>query len=332
MSIPADDITNTGPSDDDAMASLMATMVPPKGPNAAEDGDDEEEDNDGDEGLPSDDDGDDGSSDDDDGDEGNDDDGDEGDEAPAPQAALVADDAVVSVEIDGQATEYTVAQLKAFAAQGAEVTRKGQEADLVGQRAAAVLRSSLEVVTEDLDAYNGVDWVLEGHRMDPGEYQWHRENYTRLQGRYQQLVGAAEQFGKEANDRQAAQLHEQAVATVQALKDPTTGIKGFGPEMYQDIVKFAVAAGLPEDDVAQIVNPNVLKIINDARLYRAAQKATGDKVQMAPTRVRRAGGAERIPTESSKAQKSLENKVRSGQASDQEAMALLMGRWGVKGK
>ncbi|MFC3214611.1 hypothetical protein [Novosphingobium panipatense] len=313
----------------------MASMLPPKGAKGNE-GDEDEDDQNDDDGQPIDDDDDDDGDDpeDDDSDDGDDDDGegDDDDNPQAPQAAPVADEAVVSVEVDGQATEFTVAQLKAMAAQGPELSRKSQEAELVGQRAATVLRGSLQLVTEDLEAYNGVDWVLEGQRMDPGEFQWHRENYTRLQGRYQRLVGAAEQFGKEANERQTAQLQEQAVAAVRALQDPTSGIKGFGPEMYKEIVQFAVAAGLPEDDVSQIVNPNVLKIINDARLYRAAQKATGEKVQMAPKKVRRSGGSESIPTKTEKVQKNLERKVKSGQASDSDAMALLMGRWGVKGK
>lgn len=327
---------NTGPSDDDAMASLMASMLPEGGKDPEEDEGDEgpEEDDEGGEELPEDADDADEDEGDDEGDEGDEEDGEDdedGEDEANSQAAAVADDAVVSVVVDGQAQDFTVGQLKRLAGQEASLTRKSQEADLVGQRAASVLQGSLGLIMEDLEPYKNVDWVLEGQRMDPEEFEWHRSNYNRLQGRYEQLVGAAQQLGEQAEERHNSSLKEQAVEAVKVLSDPTNGIQGFGPEMYQDIVKFAVDAGLPEDDVSQIVNPNVLKIINDARLYRQAKKATGKKVSMAPKRVRKQGGSEAIQEGGKRSQKRLERKVLSGQGSDDDAQALLLGRWGLKG-
>jgi hypothetical protein len=130
--------------------------------------------------------------------------------------------------------------------------------------------------------------------------------------------------------RKQASLQREAVEAVKVLSDPTTGIKGWNDELYDEILSFAVSAGLPQDEVAQIVNPNVIKLINDARLYRKAQSATAEKVNLTPKRVRKGGGSETITEGSAKAQKALERKVRSGTASDDDAVAALMGRWGVK--
>lgn len=330
MTIPTD-VIDTGSTDDNAVAALVAQMTSGKTstPEADEDEEDqdvaEDEDND-----PSDDE--DNDDDSDDQDEDADEESEEEAEEPAEAAkpAEVSDDTVLSIVVDGEAQEFTVGSLKRLAGQEASLTRKSQEADIVGQRAAVTLQGALESVVEDLQPYEGVDWVLEGQRMDPEEFAWHREQFTRLSNRYNTILGNAQALEQTISTRKDAAIREQAVEAVKVLSDPTTGIPGWSDALYDDILAFAVEAGLPENEVAEITNPQVIKIINDARLYRTAQKAAGTKVDLTPKKVRKGSGSEAPASSPERRQATLEKKIASGTATDAEAQAALMGRWGVK--
>lgn len=326
------DVIDTGTSDEDAVAALVAKMAPsknrardPEPEEDDEDEDDQEIENDDDEA--SDDDQDDEDEEDDDSE--SDDDEEEQEEKPAASTEIT-DDAVVSVVVNGEAQEITIGSLKRLAGQEASLTRKSQEADLVGQRAAVTLQGALETVIEDLAPYEGVDWVLEGQRMDPEEFAWHREQYTRLSERYNRIIGNAQALEQTISARKASAIQAEAVEAVKVLSDPTTGIPGWSDELYDDILAFAVEAGLPEDEVAEITNPQVIKIINDARLYRQAKKAGGTKVNLTPKRVRKGSGEEAPSAAPERRQASLEKKIKSGTATDDDAIAALVGRWGVK--
>jgi hypothetical protein len=326
MSILADDSTNDNGADNDAVAALVASMVPSKAPKEDEsepeddeaDLDEEAQDDD-----PEDDEGEDEEADDD----GEDDDG--GEEPQADKVPEVTDDTVVKVLVNGEEQEFSVGSLKRLAGQEASLTQKSQEADIVGQRAAATLQGALEAVMEDLAGYQDVDWVLEGSRMDPEEFAWHRGQHGKLTQRYNALVKNAQELEKTVKARQAADLERDANECNRVLSDPKTGIEGWSAQLHGEIVKYAVSAGLPEDDVNTIVNPEVIKIINKARLFDEGQKAAAKKVNLTPQRVRRVSGSDPVPVKADKAQRRLEAKVKAGQGSDNDAIALLLGRWGA---
>lgn len=332
MSIPSDD-NDAGMTDDAAVAALMGNLADRQAANQApedgaddEDLEDEEIEEEFDEELDEEDLEEDEEEDEDDLD-------DEEEDAGEPAgAAAVADDAVVSVVVDGVAQEFTVGNLKRLAGQEAALTRKSQEADLVGQRAAATLQGALDIVLEDLAGYANVDWVLEQSRMDPEDFQWHREQFTTLMARRDRLVGGAQNLQQQNEARQAERVQAEAQKAIQALTDPATGIAGWNDDLYADILDFAVEAGLPEDDVATITNPTVIKLINDARLYRQGQKAAAKKVNLTPRRVRKGGSAEPHNVSTDKAQKARMQKLQSGQGTDDDAIAALVGRWNVKGR
>jgi hypothetical protein len=344
VSIPTDDNPDTGLSDGDAVAQLMASLTPSKkgaAPDPADDPDeddaddeeativdeDDEEDDapDAEDGEPSE----------DDEDEEEDDEADEPSELPkAPPVAKDAskeasDDAVVKVTVDGEETEFTVASLKRLAGQEAALTRKSQEADLVGSRAAAVLQGALESVMEDLAPYKDVDWVLEGRRMDPEEFAWHRENYTRLANRYQKLIGSAQTFESTFQDRKSSSLKEKAAETVKVLKKD---IPEWSDQLYGDILSYGVSQGLDEGDVSQIADASVIKILHKAMLYDKGKVVATKKVNQAPNKVRKGSGREAIGTDGDKQQRVVQKKIARGHLSDDDAISALTGRWGVKAR
>src|SRR3546814_18614649 len=76
----------------------------------------------------------------------------------APKA-VPEDDAVVKVVVDGEETEVTVGSLKRLAGQEAALTRKSQEVEVVGGRAALMIQGAIEVVLEELAPYKAIDWL-----------------------------------------------------------------------------------------------------------------------------------------------------------------------------
>src|SRR3546814_20739928 len=76
------------------------------------------------------------------------------DEKPAPKA-VPEDDAVVKVVVDGEEKEVTVGSLKRLAGQEAALTRKSQEVEVGGGRAALMIQGAIEVVLGEI---GGASW------------------------------------------------------------------------------------------------------------------------------------------------------------------------------
>jgi hypothetical protein len=172
--------------------------------------------------------------------------------------------------------------------------------------------------------------------MEDDEFEWHRENYTRLQGRYEKLVGNAQEFDRTVTARKQGQKREQVAETLKVLSDPEKGIPGWNDEVYSGILEYGVSEGLEQDDVSQITNASVIKLLYKAQQYdklqaEKAQKrqVVAEKIAAAPNRLRKSSGRP-APSGNTKQQRQLEAKLASGRASDTDAMAALMGRWGVR--
>lgn len=288
--------------------------------------DDDDETSDGDEGdddanLNPDDDDQDGN----DPDEG--DDNDEGDEGadepdPAAQAPAISDETELEVTINGEAQKFTVGSLKRLAGQEASLTRKSQEADLVGARAAAGLQAAITAIVEDLQPYQELDWLVAQQQMDPETFQWHRENAAKLDKKYRDLVGAAQGVEQTFQQRRQRVNTEQAQ---EAIAELTADIPGWNDQVYGEILSYGASQGLDADDLATVTNPKVLKIIRKAMLHDKAEKVATQKVKAAPTKVIK--GSNRTDNTANKVNVQKAEKRLSASGSDDDAMAVLMGRW-----
>ena len=101
-------------------------------------------------------------------------------------------------------------------------------------------------------------------------------------------------------------------------------------EMYNDIRGYAIAQGLPEDQVNTIVDPVVIQILNKSRLYDQGKRvATVKKKAATKKKVLRSQKAPptadtRKKVEVEKARQALRNK----RGADLEDVAsVLMARW-----
>lgn len=313
-------------SDDAAVAALMSSFDPPKGSAAPTAGDAEDEGNEGD-----DEDGAVSSAEDlgeyetEEGDESDTGDGEEGegDEGAAAAAAEIADDAVVKFTVDGQEQTATVGALKRLAGQEAALTRKSQEADLVGGRAAAALQAALASAVEDFQPYQDVDWLTLQTEVDPETFKWHRENAMRASKRYQAIVEQAQGFEQALQERQQADFERRATESRQLL---ATEVPGWNDTLDSEVRAYGIAQGLEAGDVAKIANAPVLKLLHKAMLYDRGAKAAAVKVKEAPAKVLRTGTRDTSTAKTTDTRKAEQRLSRSG--SDADAMAVLMGRWG----
>lgn len=327
MTILAD--VNTGMSDSSAVEALMASMTgkpangtPVQKVDDGNEADEDEEELDLDESEDQDED-----EPDEDADEGDEDETDpaDGDE-PTPEVVVAptADEAVVKVTVDGVESEVTVGSLKRLAGQEASLTKKSQEADVVGGRAAVMIQGALEGVAEDLAPYEDADWTMLAQEMEPEEFKWHRENFTRNQARYTKLVDAATKFESAVAERRATQFTAQiAEATTELTRD----VPGWNDTLYGEVMAYAVKEGLDKGDVAQIANPKVLKLLLKAMKADKAGAVTAQKVNNAPARVKRSAGSQTIAEGVAKNKSVVEKRVLSGRGSDDDAIAMLVGRW-----
>jgi hypothetical protein len=299
-------------TEDQAMASLMASMGPPEGdPEVEADEDEDEEDEqtsaDGDEPDAKE-------------PEDEDEDGDDDDDETAPVA--ITDETEISVEIDGEAQAFTVAQLKDFAAGQGVFAKKDEALTQTADQTAVVLQTAIDIVSEDLKPYENVDWMQLQAKLTPAEFSWHRENAKRAHERFSKLVGSATNFEETLGARKATVSAVEVQQSIQVLQ---RDIDGWNDELYGEIMDYAVSAGLPEADVLQLTNPTVIKLLNNARLYAKGSKVAAQKIKEVPAKVLKSGNRDTSGTGSAALRKA-QKRVKDGTASEQDALQALMSR------
>src|SRR3546814_10286082 len=81
-----------------------------------------------------------------------------------------------------------------------------------------MIQGAIEVVLEELAPYKDIDWLTLRDKMEPDEFEWHRDNFNKHQKRYQKLVGDAQNFEQIIEARQSAITREQAAEAAKELK------------------------------------------------------------------------------------------------------------------
>ena len=133
-------------------------------------------------------------------------------------------------------------------------------------------------------------------------------------------------------DRKAQEATQMQTAAKECIKTLQAEVPDWSNDLYNDIRSYAVTQGLPSEQVDTIVDPNVIQILNKARLYDAGKKvAAKKKAAKAPVKVLR---SKKSPTNINEgkvkrqaaAMKALNDS--SGLSGDLDAIAdVLMNRW-----
>ena len=258
---------------------------------------------------------------------------DEEEDDDAEEAEILADDAEVEILVEGETHRAAVKDLKRLYGQEAALTRKSQavsqqrkQAEDALSKSDALMQAMLKRAEDRFEPYSNVDMLLASKTMDAEDFAALRKEAQSAQEDVLFLKQEADQF---YNDLQRQHQAAQKEAAREAVKVLTETIPDWSNETYADIRSYAVAQGLPEEQVNTIIDPVVVSIINKSRLYDQGKRvATVKKKAATKKKVLRSQKAPN-PKSAKKAkvdaarQKMLEN---GGNDLDQIA-AVIMGRW-----
>ena len=213
-------------------------------------------------------------------DEDVDDDTDEDDEEDDEPLAA-SDDQIVDIAVNGESKQVSVKDLKRLYGQEASLTKKSQ--DLATQRKQseeqlAQTQMSYQKLLERAEArykpYADIDMLVASREMDAETFSQLRQDAKQaeddlkfLQEESGQLVSQAQQQYQEAN-------REAAAECVKVLQEQ---LPDWGNELYSDIREYAVKSGLPKEQVDQYTDPQVIMLINKARLYDQSKQSAKSK-------------------------------------------------------
>ena len=251
----------------------------------------------------------------------------------AEEAEILADDAEVEILVEGETHRAAVKDLKRLYGQEAALTRKSQavsqqrkQAEDALSKSDALMQAILKRAEDRFEPYSNVDMLLASKTMDAEDFAALRKEAQSAQEDVLFLKQEADQF---YSDLQRQHQAAQKEAAREAVKVLTETIPDWSNETYADIRSYAVAQGLPEEQVNTIIDPVVVSIINKSRLYdqgkRVAtvkKKAATKKKVLRSQKAPNPKSAKKAKVEAAR-QKMLEN---GGNDLDQIA-AVIMGRW-----
>jgi hypothetical protein len=222
-------------------------------------------------------------------DEDEDEDPDESEEPETDEADEVElsidDDTEVEIIVDGETQRVSISALKRLHGQEASLTRKSQdlaaqrkEADAAYQKANISYQKLLERAEARAKPYAEVDMLVASRQMDADDFAKLRAESKDAESDLKFLREEADAFYRGAQDQQA-KLHQQAAS--ECVKVLQAQMPEWSNDVYNDIRAYAVSQGLPSEQVDQYVDPQVIMLLNKARLYDQTKATAETKKQKA---------------------------------------------------
>lgn len=213
-----------------------------------------------------------------------DDEAEEDDDDEDPDPLTASEDQVVDIAVNGETKKVSVKDLKRLYGQEASLTKKSQ--DLAAQRKAsddslAQTHLSYQKLMERAEArykpYADIDMLVASRQMEPDTFAQLRQDakqaeddLTFLKEESGQLLAKAQQENQQFTKQAAAEC-------VKVLEEQ---LPEWGNELYGKIRDYAVKSGMPQESVDQYTDPQVIMLINKARLYdQSKQSAEGKKAK-----------------------------------------------------
>ena len=197
----------------------------------------------------------------------------------------IDDDTQVEIIVDGETQRVSIAALKRLHGQEASLTRKSQdlaaqrkEADAAYQKANISYQTLLERAEARAKPYSDVDMLVASRQMDADDFAKLRAESKDAEADLTFLREEADAFYRGAQDQQKV-LHQQAAS--ECVKVLQTQMPDWSNDVYNDIRAYAVSQGLPSEQVDQYVDPQVIMLLNKARLYDQTKATAETKKQKA---------------------------------------------------
>ena len=174
---------------------------------------------------------------------------------------LLSDDTLVEIQVDGEVQQASLADLKRLHGQEASLTRKSEEA---AGKAHLSYQKLLERAEARMKPYAEVDMLVASRQMSTEDFAAFRREAQEAEKDLKFLKEEANAFYQDAQAQQQKQVQQAATECIKVLKND---LPDWGDELYNSIRTYAVSQGLPQEQVDQYVDPQVIKILNKARLY-----------------------------------------------------------------
>jgi hypothetical protein len=258
------------------------------------------------------------------------------DEDDEPLAA--SDDQIVDIAVNGESKQVSVKDLKRLYGQEASLTKKSQ--DLATQRKQseeqlAQTQMSYQKLLERAEArykpYADIDMLVASREMDAETFSQLRQDAKQAEDDLKFLQEESGQLVSQAQQQHQQATREAAADCVKVLQEQ---LPDWGNELYADIRDYAVKSGLPKDQVDQYTDPQVIMLINKARLYDQSKQSANSKKAKAKLKKSKSGkkvlSSKKAPPSKKTIQKAKQQKQMDSlsSAKDLDDIAdALMSRW-----
>jgi len=244
----------------------------------------------------------------------------------------------VDISVNGESKLVSVKDLKRLYGQEASLTKKSQ--DLATQRKQseeqlAQTQMSYQKLLERAEArykpYADIDMLVASREMDAETFSQLRQDAKQAEDDLKFLQEESGQLVSQAQQQHQQATREAAADCVKVLQDQ---LPDWGNELYADIRDYAVKSGLPKDQVDQYTDPQVIMLINKARLYDQSKESANSKKAKAKLKKSKSGkkvlSSKKAPPSKKSIQKAKQQKQMDSlsSAKDLDDIAdVLMSRW-----
>mgnify|MGYP007047682612 CR=1 FL=1 len=250
-----------------------------------------------------------------------------------------SDDQVVDISVNGESKKVSVKDLKRLYGQEASLTKKSQ--DLANQRKQseeqlAQTHMSYQKLMERAEArykpYADIDMLVASREMDAETFSQLRQDAKQAEDDLKFLQEESGQLVSQAQQQHQQATREAAADCVKVLQEQ---LPDWGNELYTNIREYAVASGLPKDQVDQYTDPQVIMLINKARLYDQSKQSAKSKKAKAKLTKSKSGktkvlSSKKAPPSKKSIQKANQQKqmdMLSGAKDLDDIAEALMSRW-----
>lgn len=249
----------------------------------------------------------------------------------------LTDDMLVTVTVDGESKEVTLADLKrSFSGEGAIdkrlqiATETKKQAESLKVQVEQELNTGRQNLVKAFTAFEGLMFQPQITQPDPAlmqsnptqylmQMELYREEQVELQqkrGKVQQAFAMYQQQEAQQKQQMQADAAQKLVEAMPALRDPVKG-----PELQKLMVDGARDYGFQDAELAEIVDHRMLIVLADAAAYRKlkAQGQAKPKVTSRNVPVMRPGAANNVAAATSAARKqkaALETARQTGRLDD----------------
>ncbi len=250
------------------------------------------------------------------------------------EVAILEDDAVVQVTVDGKTEEVSVKSLKRLHGQESSLTKKSQEvsnqrkeAEEAINEANFVMQNMLKRAEERFKPYSEVDYLLASKTMEADDFALLRQEATQAESDLKFLRQEADTLYNKFKEKNVAQQRENAKNCIEVLE---RDIPDWSPDLYDQIRKFSIDSGLPEEQVNNYADPVVLKLLHQSMLYsKMKEKATVVKKKAVKSKVLRSKKAPPKPVSNNVARKkaAYQKLAKSGGSDLDDISAAILAGW-----